>query len=41
MIELSYEPKWRNRGRKALSAAVVVVCYLVVFAGILYSLAGN
>lgn len=41
MIDLTYEPKWRDRGRKAVSAAVVVICYLIVFAGILYSLSGN
>lgn len=41
MLELPMEPRWRDRGRKAFSAAVVVVCYLIVFAGILYSMAGG
>lgn len=41
MLELSMDSKWRDRGRKAVSAAVVVVCYLIVFAGILYSMAGG
>lgn len=30
--------KWLDRGRKAFNAAVVVVCYLLVFAGIVYSM---
>lgn len=34
-------PKWRDRSRKAASAAVVVVCYLIVFAGIVYSIVGG
>jgi preprotein translocase subunit SecE len=29
-----------DRGRQMLSAAVVVICYLIVFAGLLYSIAG-
>lgn len=42
MIELSSsESRLRDRGRNAFSAAVVVLCYLIVFAGILYSLAGG
>lgn len=31
---------WRERGQRAFSAAVVVLCYLIVFAGLLYSIAG-
>jgi preprotein translocase subunit SecE len=31
---------WMDRGRQMLSAAVVVICYLIVFAGLLYSIAG-
>lgn len=41
MLELSMDTKWRDRGRKVASAAVVVICYLVVFAGILYSMVGG
>lgn len=40
-LELPIPVKWRDRGRKALGAAVVVLCYLVVFAGILYSIIGG
>lgn len=41
MLELtSSENPAGDRGRNALSAVVVVLCYLIVFAGILYSLAG-
>ncbi|MFP4623184.1 MAG: hypothetical protein ACOC3J_00970 [Gemmatimonadota bacterium] len=38
MIELRVHTKWRDRSRKIWSAAIVVVCYLIVFAGILYSI---
>ncbi|MEJ2503191.1 MAG: hypothetical protein P8177_07710 [Gemmatimonadota bacterium] len=31
---------WMDRGRQVLSAAIVVICYLIVFAGLLYSIAG-
>lgn len=41
MLQLSHETKWPDRGRKAVNAAIVVVCYLIVFAGILYSLSAN
>jgi hypothetical protein len=41
IIELPVEAKWRDRGRKAFSAALVVLCYLIVFAGILYSIVGG
>lgn len=41
MIELSSETRTTDRSRNAWSAVVVVLCYLVVFAGILYSLAGG
>ncbi len=41
MLELSGATRWEGRGRKALSVAVVVVCYLIVFAGLLYSIAGG
>lgn len=42
MIELpSSDSRWSDRSRKAFSAAVVVVCYLIVFAGLLYSFSGG
>lgn len=41
MLQLSHETKWHDRSRKAVNAVIVVVCYLIVFAGILYSLSAN
>lgn len=41
MLQLSYETRWQDRGRKAVNAVIVVVCYVIVFAGILYSLSAN
>ncbi len=41
MLQVSHETRWQDRGRKAVNAAIVVVCYLIVFAGILYSLSAN
>lgn len=41
MLQLSYDTKWQDRGRKVVNAAIVVVCYLIVFAGILYSLSAR
>lgn len=31
---------WRTKGHAVLRAAVVVACYLIVFAGLLYTVAG-
>lgn len=42
MIQLpSSSIEWRDRGKRAANAAVVVLCYLIVLAGILYSMAGG
>lgn len=32
--------EWRGRAGTALRAVVVVVCYLIVFAGLLFTVAG-
>ena len=40
MIAEMIPDSWLDRGRQMLSAAVVVICYLIVFAGLLYSIAG-
>lgn len=31
---------WQGRAGTALRAAVVVICYLIVFAGLLFTVAG-
>lgn len=42
MIQLpSPTMEWRDRGKRAANAAVVILCYLIVLAGILYSMAGG
>lgn len=39
MSETMVDPRdWRDRGRRIMGAVVVVTCYLIVFAGILYSM---
>lgn len=40
MISKSINDDWRRRGQAVLRALVVVTCYLVVFAGLLYTVAG-
>lgn len=41
MISSTIDTKWRERGLKALSAVVVVTCYLIVFAGLVALMAGR
>ena len=41
IIEFPTQARWRDRGQRVLGALVVVLCYLVVFAGILFSIAGG
>lgn len=42
MIQLpTPQIEWRDNGKKVVNAAVVVLCYLIIFAGILYSIASG
>ncbi len=41
MSESMLDTKWRSRGLKALSALVVVTCYLLVFAGLVAVMTGS
>ena len=41
MVDVTIDTKWRERGLRALSAVVVVTCYLVVFAGLVALMTGR